>query len=167
MQANDRATDCYSAVLTILSVSEDDASEYIFFVKNSKGVHEGTIFVNITQASYSVSVSTSRAYGDSHHISSSPSSSASRIFHHSWGLTSDSTKLVLLSVLVLVVNYIGVDILMANVALISIPSTLKRYYRGSLKVDESTKAQLLFNFLLQSTPPAPSTLDKSDFVSVR
>ncbi|CAG7818213.1 unnamed protein product, partial [Allacma fusca] len=51
---------CYLAVLTILNVSTEDAGEYMFFVKNTKGIHEGTIFLNITQASFSVS--TSRAY---------------------------------------------------------------------------------------------------------
>lgn len=33
----------------------------MFVVKNSKGIHEGTILLNITQASYSVSTSTSSA----------------------------------------------------------------------------------------------------------
>ncbi|OXA60621.1 Immunoglobulin superfamily member 10 [Folsomia candida] len=63
---NDKTGDCYLAVLTILNVSSEDAGEYMFLVKNSKGVHEGTISLNITQASYSISISShtesSRAY---------------------------------------------------------------------------------------------------------
>lgn len=56
---------CYLAVLTIQNLSSEDGGEYMFVVRNSKGIHDGTILLNITQASYSVSsvsTSASRAY---------------------------------------------------------------------------------------------------------
>lgn len=47
--------DCHFAVLTILDLQADDAGEYMFLVKNSKGIDEGTVVLNITQASFSIS----------------------------------------------------------------------------------------------------------------
>jgi len=50
---------CYLAVLTILNLSGDDAGEYMFVARNSKGIHDGTIQLNITEASFSISSMTS------------------------------------------------------------------------------------------------------------
>lgn len=46
---------CFRAVLEIREVRREDAGEFLFFVKNSFGLDDGVVHLNITQASFSKS----------------------------------------------------------------------------------------------------------------
>lgn len=48
-------TNCYQALLDILDVKKEDAGEFMFLVKNTRGIDDGVVWLNITQASFSIS----------------------------------------------------------------------------------------------------------------
>lgn len=54
---------CHQAVLTLMMVTESDQGEYVFLVRSSRGLAEGTVTLNVTRAS-SFSVAAARA----HHV---------------------------------------------------------------------------------------------------
>uniref|UniRef100_T1JC07 Ig-like domain-containing protein n=1 Tax=Strigamia maritima TaxID=126957 RepID=T1JC07_STRMM len=59
---------CYKTILDILEVKEEDSGEFVFLVKNSYGIDDGVVWLNITQASFSVSLGQSISHTGSLHL---------------------------------------------------------------------------------------------------